>query len=365
MGYFRDRKFMRTPALKRLAAGLAVSLFASNLVYADTVDADEIILPTELRFSVFELSSWVGNGTFAGPVGTVLLSFVSRDQRYCRSARLSADRNVVLACREEAGWRIEAASSDMREVSEAVEALRAGVNFLDGHEINEATAKNWLNPEPLDDQTFSARDILGRTAAVYMLSKSYIDSGVVKTMYRTKSGERKGETRFKTAYRAPHDFRFESNMNDFGTIEVGFIVARDKNGVEAWLSSNPDLMDDVASIQEALDGGAGVSRDASGMVPGLIFRGTKLGGDIVRIASPVRLDDAHIDGFDCFQLQGFRWPNTGQPTTVWIDKEGFLIRRVYEEQELKGVAMRTTWFYKPALNSPVDDDALRFGKPSL
>jgi len=101
------------------------------------------------------------------------------------------------------------------------------------------------------------------------------------------------------------------------------------------------------------------------MIPGLFFRGTKLGGDIVRITSPVRLDDEQIDGFACFQLQGFRWPNTGQPTTVWIDKESFLIRRVYEEQTLKDVATKTTWFYEPGLNVPVDADALRFGGPSL
>jgi hypothetical protein len=99
------------------------------------------------------------------------------------------------------------------------------------------------------------------------------------------------------------------------------------------------------------------------MIPGLIFPGTNLGGDIVRLTDAVRLEDVQIDGTDCFQVQGFRWPNTGQPTTVWIDKDNFLIRRVYEEQVIKGDTTKTTWFYKPLINVTVDEEALRFVLP--
>ena len=185
----------------------------------------------------------------------------------------------------------------------------------------------------------------------------------MQTVYTIKSGERIGETHFKTAYVAPFDFRFESKMGDFGIIEVGYIAWMDRNGVETWFSSDPNRNADISSIQDALDEAAGISRDSSGMIPGLIFPGSKLGGDIVRLTSAVRLEDAQVDGFDCFQVQGFRWPNTGQPTTVWIDKESFLIRRVYEEQVIKGETTKTTWFYKPAVNVPVDQEALRFDKP--
>ena len=148
-------------------------------------------------------------------------------------------------------------------------------------------------------------------------------------------------------------------MNDFGTIEVSFIVWQDQSGFEMWLSSDPDLGEDIDSIQGALDAGAGISRDSSGMIPGLIIPGTKLGGDIVRLTSAVRLEDAQIDGFDCFQVQGFRWPNAGDATTVWIDKESLLIRRVYEEGKIRGGTTKTTWLYEPAINVSVDVDSLR------
>lgn len=366
---------MTISAWRSLASALLSAVVVCSTTWADTGEPSDIILPSDPRFDVFELSNSAGGGTNASPVGTVLLSFISKDARYCRSARFAADQAVVLACRDERGWKIEATSSlsrteatsptafgggSMQEVGEAITALMASVEPLDEFEVTEAASKGWRDPVPVDKQTFGARDILRKTAVTYRASKSYVDSGTVETVYTTRSGERTGETHFKTAYVAPTDFRFESHMKDFGSTEVGFIVRQSQDGLDVWFSSDPDLFRDIASIQEALDGGAGISRDASGMIPGLIFPGTKLGGDIVRLTDAVRLEDAQIDGFDCFQVQGFRWPNTGRPTTVWIDKESFLIRRVHEEQELTDVNTKTTWFYKPAINVPVDEEALRF-----
>ena len=353
-------------------------LVVCSAARADTAESADIILSSEPGFKVFELANAAGNGTYASTEGTVILSFVSKDARYCRAARFPAEKTFVLACREEHGWKIEAASDlshaeaatatnfgggYMQEISDAVESLRAGANFLDELEVIEAASKGWRNPDPFDEKSLDARQILGLTAQVYRASKSYVDTGTVLTEYSNPSRAWTAETRFKTAYVAPFDFRFESSMNDFGTIDVEFIVGFDANGVETFFSAKPELKRDITSIQEALDAGAGISRDSSGMIPGLIFPGTKLGGDIVRLTDAVRLEDAQIDGVDCFQVQGFRWPNTGRPTTVWIDKDSFLIRQVYEEQEIKGVISKTTWIYSPAINVPVDEDALRFEKP--
>ncbi len=367
---------MTNPALHAVVLIMIASGVGTR---ADTGGSGDTILPTDPRFDVLELSNSAGGHTYASPVGTVLLSFVSKDQRYCRSARFPADKNVLLACREADGWKIEASSDlspteanyptnfggdSMQEVGEAVQAMMASTEPLDELEIIEAAARGWRNPDPIDEQSFDARDILRKTAMTYRASKSYIDTGTVETVYTTKSGERTGETLFKTAYVAPSDFRFESRMDDFGNIEVVYIAWMDRNGVDTWFSSDPERENSITSIQVAIDEAAGISRDSSGMIPGLIFPGSKLGGDIVRLTDAVRLEDANIDGLDCFQVQGFRWPNTGQPTTVWIDKESFLIRQVYEEQELKDVATKTTWSYEPAIDVPVNEEALRFAKPA-
>ena len=369
---------MTNLASRLSATGLIAFLLICSAARADTSTSADSILPTDPRFAIFELSNSAGGGTYASPVGTVLLTFVSKDLRYCRSARFPANRNVVLACREERGWKVEATSvisqsqasyptnfggGYMEEVSEAIVNLMASPEPMGELEVIEAASKGWRNPAPVDEQTFDARDILRLTAKAYRTSTSYVDSGTVRTVYTNASREWTGETSFKTAYVAPYEFRFESTMRDMPNVEANFIAWRDRDGVKTWYNLNPDIGADITSIQDALDTGAGISRDASGMIPGLIFPGTKLGGDIVRLTSAVRLEDAQVDGFDCFQVQGFRWPNTGRPTTVWIDKDSFLIRQVYEEQEIKGDLSKATWSYKPAINVPVDDKLLRFDKP--
>ena len=359
---------MNIPTAWSLAIALAATAFSCGATGAEIQETAELILPSDPHFNVFELPNASGGGT-------VLLSFVSKDLRYCRAARFASDYTLVLACRETRGWKIEATSSlapgastnatafgggNMSQVAEAVETLRAGPDFLDELGIIEAASRGWRNPTPVDEQSLDARQILTRVAQVYQASKSYVDTGTVHTVYTTRAREWTGKTQFSTAYVAPHDFRFESTMDDFGTIEVRFIAWRDRSDVKAWSSSAPDLLQDIASIQEAIDAGAGISRDTSGMIPGLIFPGSKLGGDIVRLTSASRLEDAQIDGIDCFQVRGFRWPNTGQPTTVWIDKERFLIIRVFEESTIKNGSTRTTWRYQPSINVPVTADSLQF-----
>ena len=358
---------------------LAATLFVSNAAYGDAATSGDLIVREDPRFEVFELTNSAGDGSFVRPDGTVLLSFASKDSRYCRVARFVAQSTMVLACREESGWRIEAASAlapqeaanptavgggGSQEIGSAVERLRAGADFLDELGIVEAAAKGWRHPIPVDERTLSAADILDRTGQVYRAGQSYLDTGTVRTVYSSPSREWTGETTFKTAYVAPDSFRFESSMRETQDFEAHFIVWSDASGVHAWYNLNPDLMDDIATVQSALDAGAGISRDSSGMIPGLIFSGTKLGGDIVRLTSAVRLEDVQVDGFDCFQVQGFRWPNSGKPTTVWIDKGSFLIRRVYEEGNVKDTTTRTTWAYEPAINVQVHPESLLSNIPS-
>ena len=368
---------METPISRLLSAAVILILCVGSAARVGADDQASIILPADPRFNVFELSNSAGGGTYASATGTVLLSFISKDQRYCRSARFPTDKTVVLACREEGGWKVEAASKlpagrstaatnfgggSTREVTDAVQALMASVEPLDEFEIIEAASKGWLDPAPVVASTFDARDILRKTARAYITARSYVDSGTVQTVYTNKTREWTGETRFRTAYVAPHAFRFESDMRDLPGVEARFIAWRDRDEVRAWYNLDPDMENNISSIQSALDGGAGISRDTSGLIPGLIIPGTKLGGDIVRLADPVRLADAEIDGVDCFQVQGKRWPHDG-PTIVWIDKESFLIRKIYEEDEIPDGTTKTTWSYKPAINVPVDEEALEFGRP--
>jgi hypothetical protein len=206
----------------------------------------------------------------------------------------------------------------------------------------------------------TAEQILERSQAAYRNAESYQDSGTVETVYITNSRDRVGTTRFETAYVAPRAFRFESRMNDFGGEDVIYCLGQDEFGIKVWFSSNPEMMQAIDNIQEAIDAGAGVSRDTTGMIAGILFPGSKLGGDIVELTDAKRLGDESIDGVTYFKLQGFRWPNSGSPTTLWVDIEQYLIRQVYEEQHLGDLKTQTTWSYQPVINEPVGSEALRF-----
>ena len=133
---------------------------SSNNVAArtDAADAKEVIVAGDPRFDVFELANSAGDGTFASPHGTVLLSFLAKDSRYCRAARFSSDYTVVLACREELGWAIEAKNSlepgestnmtafgggDTQDVADAIQVLNPGNGLLGEREIIEAAKKGW------------------------------------------------------------------------------------------------------------------------------------------------------------------------------------------------------------------------------
>ena len=124
----------------------------------DATNAQQVILAGDPRFDVFELTNSAGDGTFASSEGTMLLSFLARDSRYCRAARFSSNYTVVLACRNDDGWQIEATSrlapgkstamtvfggGDMTAVTDAIQALQSTADLLDEREIIEAAKRGW------------------------------------------------------------------------------------------------------------------------------------------------------------------------------------------------------------------------------
>ena len=124
----------------------------------NAANAQAVIRAGDPRFDVFELANSAGDGTFASPHGTVLLSFLARDSRYCRAARFSSDYTVVLACRNDDGWQIQATSSlapgesttttvfgggDMTAVTEAIRALQSTADLLDEREMIDAANRGW------------------------------------------------------------------------------------------------------------------------------------------------------------------------------------------------------------------------------
>ncbi len=130
----------------------------STAASSTTTGSKKLIVAGDPRFDIFELSNSAGDGTFASRHGTVVLSFLARDSRYCRAARFSLDNTFVLACRNDSGWQVEAVSSlaagesinltvfggvGMNDVQGAIQDLKSGSDLLDEQEIIEAASKGW------------------------------------------------------------------------------------------------------------------------------------------------------------------------------------------------------------------------------
>ena len=79
-------------------------------------------------------------------------------------------------------------------------------------------------PKPAD---LTAQDMLDRMATAYAGCKSYIDSGVVETVFDVPDGKQQTEVKpFTTAFVRPDQFRFEFTMKGGGDQKAGARVLR-------------------------------------------------------------------------------------------------------------------------------------------
>lgn len=150
---------------------LLAALFGCSAPKTVPFSDESLIVSGDPRFDVFEFYGADGSQSLADPDGSVMLSFLSESAGYCRVAWIYADRQSVLACRDERGWRIEAANeivpgtramalgidsstgdadtsasgngSTTRNVEDAMSALNPEGRFLKTHEIIQAASKGW------------------------------------------------------------------------------------------------------------------------------------------------------------------------------------------------------------------------------
>lgn len=130
----------------------------SDAAHPATPAASRLITADDPRFALFELSNSEGPGSFASDHGTILLSFLADDGRYCRNAALTSPPAAVLACRVEDGWEIVASGrlapvestttrvlggGDMSAVSNAIRTLNPAEELLDERQVVEAARRGW------------------------------------------------------------------------------------------------------------------------------------------------------------------------------------------------------------------------------
>jgi outer membrane lipoprotein-sorting protein len=203
--------------------------------------------------------------------------------------------------------------------------------------------------ESTDDLT--AHEILERMATTYATCKSYHDSGVVTNFFNADHTDVKP---FRTAFVRPDQFRFEY---DDPTPDKAYIVWANAREVRKWWYVEPGVQK-PPSLARGIAGATGVSGGSAHTIPTLLLSDEIEGRKLTEMTDLTRLPDEVMDGSPCFRLQG-KFAN--EPTTLWLEKTTYLIRRIAEETDLA----RETTVYSPEVNKEIAAEELKFSPPNV
>ena len=122
-------------------------------------------------------------------------------------------------------------------------------------------------------------------------------------------------------------------------------------------------------------------------VPALLMPDSISGRRLTDLTQLLRLEDAKLDGVDCFRIQGSMHieidsaelerrrqltlrmtgrdlPNSiSGPETLWIDKSTFSLRRLDKQTQFDDFRTESTTIYQPLIDLAIADSQLKFNPP--
>ena len=217
-----------------------------------------------------------------------------------------------------------------------------------------------------------ARLIIARMANAYANCESYRDTGVVESRYIEKTGSRTVEQPFTTAFVRPGRFRFEYSSNEGGEKPYRYIICSqpkespswwdwiwsNTNDVNTWWDVQPGIKTSK-SLGFALGGATGVSGGSAPTTAALLLPG-EVWGSLTSLQDLRLPAERKLGGVECFRVEG----SYGKlPTTFWIDKETYLLRRREQLMTLTDFSVEQTTTYQGVIDQPVAAELLAFNPP--
>lgn len=216
----------------------------------------------------------------------------------------------------------------------------------------------------------ASEDVLARSHAAYAALKSYADTGTVVQEYGTSSVSRHT---FRTYYRAPRQFYFEftEGQADGGSRTVIWCEGAD---FQSWGSET--------GVHSVYPRGQGASAFVSASYPtsgsatqiaSMLFASAGLISTLTELADMTADGTEVINGRTAHKLTGIArsmyrtgYTTNVRRTTVWIDAETLLVRRVFEDTPKgtpAGRRQRVTTTFEPHANPTLDDSRFKFAVP--
>jgi hypothetical protein len=202
--------------------------------------------------------------------------------------------------------------------------------------------------------------LLERMAKTYAECRTYQDSGIVRTDFVHADPEEDFTTytSFTTAFVRGDAFRFEFGDADENGLIIDNRCILHRRGIH--ITTHWDInggFGKVYSLADALGGAAGISDSTSRRVPPLLLPKELPSPRLSEIKEPKWIEDAEHDGVACYRVEGKRG---GGSTTLWIDKQTFLLRRIDSVSHFKKFRADQTTTFLPVMNKEVAAEALRF-----
>ena len=214
---------------------------------------------------------------------------------------------------------------------------------------------------------------LDKTAAKYASLKSYSDSGTITYEFSSGSTDPVQTERytFTTYYRAPRQFIFDFKKGPNADDER-LVIWTDSADINTWWSAT--------KVHETYPKGQGDSAFALSSfptkgsvmkIPTLLFSGAGLHGPLTDFKQEHTDPDEAINGHRCFKLvgevalaYGTGAVTESTPTTIWIDAESSLVRKILEDTSKSGAIDRVTTTFEPQADPKIEDSRFKFTPPT-
>ncbi|RPI51984.1 MAG: DUF2092 domain-containing protein [Acidobacteria bacterium] len=213
-------------------------------------------------------------------------------------------------------------------------------------------------------------DVLARSRAAYAALRSYSDTGTITVETGVPGSPLSVERHtLSTRFRSPRHFYFEYKKDPNAGRER-LAIWCDGSDFQSWWS--------VTGVHEVYSGGRGVSafttavfptQGAASHIPPLLFPRAEMHGPLVDIKDTRVAGIEDVNGRRSHKITGMVQAHFGaaRPTTVWIDAETLLVRKIVEDTPVGSTAGsidRVTTTFEPRINPDLDDSGFRFSVPA-
>lgn len=223
-------------------------------------------------------------------------------------------------------------------------------------------------PRPLLAQVDLPPDALTPVRERYLALQSYADTGTVMTEQQWQGAPVVTEGgSFTTFYRAPRNFFFDF-VEDEASGGDRFVIWCDGGDFQSWWKAT--------GVHDVYDGGRGVlgfmtaespTMASSLLVPGLIFARAEVGGAVAGLREAGEDGGEEVDGQSLRKIYAETHVvgevTRHRPTSVWLEPDTLLIRKVFEDFSEGGNLHHRTTVIVPQADIDIPDEQFTFTPP--